>query len=112
MKERLAKEKQEPRATSLDVHLSDPSSSNMAMRGTTKRHDDEQGLEGAKRSTTSSDDSNSMRGTVRTPNDDEIGGETKKQQIRCLNPCNSDSRDIADKLVENYPAFVVTSNNI
>ena len=76
MKERRAKEerqkKQEPRATSSDVHLSDPSSSNMAMQGTTKRHDDEQGLEGSKRSKTSSDDSNSMRGTVRTRNDDEI----------------------------------------
>ena len=51
-----------------------------------------------------------MRGTVRTRNDDEIGGETKKQKIRCLNPRNSDSQDIAGKLVENYPAFVVTSN--
>ena len=43
------------------------------------------GLEGAKRSKTSSDDSNSMRGTVRTRNGDEIRGETKKQKIRCLN---------------------------
>ena len=69
------------------------------------------GLEGAKRSKTSSDDSNSMHGTVRTRNDDEIGGETKKQKIRCLNPCNSDNRDIAGKLVENCRAFEVTSKS-
>ena len=50
-----------------------------------------------------------LHGTVRTRNDEEIGGETKKQKIRCLNPCNSDSRDIAGKLVENYRAFEVTS---
>ena len=51
--------KQEPRATSSDVPVSDPSnSSNMAMRGTMKRHDDEHGPEGVKRFETSSDDSN------------------------------------------------------
>ena len=38
-------EKQEPRATSSDVHPSDPSSSNMAMRGSMKRHGDEQSRE-------------------------------------------------------------------
>ena len=62
------------------------------------------GLEGAKRSKTSSDDSNPMRGTVRTRNNDEIGGETKKQKIRCLNLC----RDVVGKLVENCRAFEVT----
>ena len=41
---------------------------------------------------------------MRTRNGDEIGGETKKQKI------SSDNRDIAGKLVENYPAYVVTSN--
>ena len=47
MKESQAKRggtsgKHEPRATSSDVHMTGPSSSsNMAMRRTTKRHDDE-----------------------------------------------------------------------
>ena len=80
------KDHDEPRATSSDVDRPDlSSSSNMAMRGTKKRHDDEQCRKEVKRSWTSCDDSNSMRGTVRTPNDDETGAETKKQKILCLN---------------------------
>ena len=58
--------KHELGATNSDVHMSDPSSGNTAMRGTKKRHDDEQGREEGNRSKTSSDDSNSVRGTVRT----------------------------------------------
>ena len=46
------------------------------------------------RSKTSSDGSNLMRGTVRTPNDEEIGEETIKQNVRCLSLCNFDDRDI------------------
>ena len=114
MKERKAKEetleKQEPEETISDVHMSDPSSSNMAMRGTTKRHDDEQGREEVNRSKTSSDDSNSVRRIVSTRNDDESEEETKEQKIKCLNPCNVDDRDMEDKHVENDPTFVVTSN--
>ena len=80
-------EKQEPRVTSSeDVHMSDPlSSSNIAMRGTAKRHDDEQGREEVTRSKTSSDDSNLVRGTVRSRNDEEIFEDTKKPKLRCLN---------------------------
>ena len=43
------KDLEEPSTTSSDVHMPDPSS-NMAMRGTKKRHDDEQGRKEVKRS--------------------------------------------------------------
>ena len=82
----------------------------MAMRGTSKRHDDEQGPEGVRRSETSSDDSNLMRGTVRSRTENEIGEETKKQIMRCLNRCNVDDREIEGKLVDHDPTSVVTVN--
>ena len=45
----------------------------MATRGIAKRHDDEKGREEVKSSKTSSDDSNLMRGTVRTRSGEDIG---------------------------------------
>ena len=67
--------------------MSDPrSSSNMTTRGTAQRHDDEQGREEVKRFKTSSDDSNLLRGKVRTRNDEEIGDGTKKPKLMSLNP--------------------------
>ena len=92
-------EKKEPRVTSSNVHMSDPSnsSSNMAMRRTARRHDDDQGREEVTRSTTSSDDSNLMRGTVMTRNDEEIGEEATKPKFKCLNFCNVDNRDISGR---------------
>ena len=52
-----------------------------------------------------------MRGTVRTPNDDEIGAETKKQKNQVLEQtCNVDDRDTESKLVDNDLTFSVTSN--
>ena len=51
-----------------------------------------------------------MRGTVRLRSHEEIGDETRKQKIRCLNLCYVDDRDIEGKLVENDPTFVVTGN--
>ena len=49
-----------------------------------------------------------MLGTVRTRSDEEIGEETKKPKLRCLNGCNVDIQDMEGKLVENGPTFVVT----
>lgn len=84
--------KQEPTATSSDVHMSDSSSSsssNMVMRGTTMKHDDEQVREGRQQlDARHSEDRN----------DDETGEETKKQKL-----CNLDDRDSEGKLVENDP---------
>ena len=71
--------------------------SNMTTRGTAQRHDDEQGREEVERFKTSSDDSNLMRGKVRTRNDEEIGDGTKKPKLMSLNPCNVDIQNVEEQ---------------
>ena len=92
-----------------DVHMSDPSSSgsssNMALRVTSKRDDNEQG-----RAETSSDDSNLVRGTVRTRGGEKIRTEITKPKLKCLNLCNVDVQNMESMFIENDPTFVVTSS--
>ena len=84
-------------------------SSNMAERGTPKIYDDAQGRAEVRRSKASSDDSNLARCTVRARGDEEIREETKKPTLKCLNMCSVQVQNMASKLMENDPTFVVTS---
>ena len=118
MKEEQAQEerheKQASRATSSeDAHTSiSPvaAAATWQLRGTSKRHDDEQSCAEVKRSKTSSDDSNSVRDTLRALGDEEIREETKKPMLKCLNLCNVDVQNVESKLIENEPTFVKTSS--
>ena len=90
--------------------MSDFRRSSLTMRGTTKRHDDEQGRGEVKGPKTCCNNSILTASTVRTRSDEEIGEETKKPKLRCLTHCNIDIRNLEDKLVEDDPVFVVTGS--
>ena len=82
----------------------------VAMRGNSKRHVNEQGRAEVEKSKTSNDDSNLVRGAVMARGGEEIKEETKKPKLKCLSQCNVDVQNLECELIENDPTFEVTSS--